>query len=64
MDTKLTENRVTILLPKELKIRAKVTAIRRGHTLSYVVRGLLRMWLAGDVTLPAPETNEVDIEED
>ena len=48
-------NRVTITMPRELVLTARAEAIRRGTSLSAVVRQLIKMWLAGEIELPAQE---------
>ena len=42
-------------MPRELVLTARAEAIMRGSNLSAVVRQLLKMWLAGDIELPARE---------
>ena len=48
-------DRVTLTMPRELVQTARAEAIARGTSLSAVVRQLIKMWLAGEVELPAPK---------
>ena len=45
-------NRATLTMPRELVREARAEAIRRGTSMSAVVRQLLRLWLAGELDLP------------
>jgi hypothetical protein len=55
-------NRVTLTMPRELVKTARVEAIKRGTSLSAVVRQLVKMWLAGEVDLEPPATEEERLE--
>ena len=50
--------KVTLTLPRDLKQDARAKAIREGKNLSLIVRQLLAIYLAGDLTLPPAEPEQ------
>jgi plasmid stability protein len=46
------QEKATLTMPDDLKRQARAKAILEGRSLSEVVRELLKLWLAGAVTLP------------
>ena len=66
MNAKAIENRMTVILPAMLKVQARTTAIRRGRSLSAVIRELLELWLSGAIELDDDimPGQEVDTERD
>ena len=53
-----TKNVVTLSVPSEVTREARKRAIDDDTSMSAVVTALLRMWLAGEIELPAPEPKE------
>jgi len=60
MKKKTKQSRLSVTVPPELRREARAKAIRQGTSVS----ALIRRFLTGYIAQPAPETNEVDIEED
>jgi plasmid stability protein len=52
------QEKATLTMPDDLKRQARAKAILEGRSLSGVVRQLLRMWLAGEATLPKPREDD------
>lgn len=55
---------LNLRIESDLRTVALAKARHDGLSLAEVVRRLLRMWLAGDVTLPEPGQDEVDTDKD
>ena len=53
-------NRVTITMPRELVLTARAEAIRRGTSLSAIVRQMVKMWLAGEIELPTHQEEHTE----
>jgi hypothetical protein len=53
-------NRVTLTMPRKLVQTARAEAIKRGTTLSAVVRQLIKMWLTDEVELPTSKEKSKD----
>lgn len=45
-------------MPRDLALKARAEAVKRDQSLSAIVRQLLKMWLAGEIELPAREGME------
>ena len=52
------QERATIVMPNELKNRARAQAILQGKDLSQVIRELLTLWLEGKIKLPEPDKDQ------
>lgn len=51
-------NRTTLIIPRELKHRARIKAVKLDVSLSAVVRQLLGQWVAGEIRIEQEETQE------
>jgi plasmid stability protein len=52
--------KVTLTIPVDLRRKARAKAILEGKSLSQAVRELLRLWLAGEVELPAQKEQALE----
>jgi len=52
------EHKMTVRIPRELHKAAKVKAVQSDVTLSEAVREFLRLWVAGEIELPAHTEEE------
>ena len=58
-----TYHKTTMRIPQDLHKAARIKAIETNTTLSDVVREFLRLWVAGELELPAQEQDQEETEE-
>ena len=52
------ERRITVKTTEEFHKAVRVKAAELGRPVSEIVRGLLEMWVRGEVELPSPEPEQ------
>ena len=56
------ERRITVKTTEAFHRAVRVRAAELGRPISEIVRELLRLWLAGEVELPAREEEQPEVE--